>query len=52
MNNKFIKTVKLDAETYFNLREYALVNGLKMGFIISQALKKYLSGNKIKQANQ
>ena len=37
-----LKTVKIIPKAYHQLKEYAIVNGLKLQFVFSEAIVEYL----------
>jgi hypothetical protein len=46
MTTNLVKTVKLDAGAYFDLKEYAIVNGYKLRFLLTEAINEYLKRKK------
>ena len=37
------KTVKIASSDYFNLKEYAICRGLKLSWLLSKAVREFLS---------
>ena len=46
MKTQLMKTVKLDAKAYSDLREYAIVNGYKLYFLLTEMINEYLKKHK------